>query len=141
MTRAITHLSTLTEARPLAENLWLLAYPLKMLGADLRRNVTLIRLRSGKMVIHSTAPFSQDDVAAIRALGGLPCDGAASTLRIGMGTGCPAASGNDATVARDGPRVRRLRPTAPSVLAAPRSGLEKTRPGALPIAIEEASIA
>lgn len=55
--------------QPLAENLWLLAYPLKMLGADLRRNVTLIRLRSGKMVIHSTAPFSPEDVAAICALG------------------------------------------------------------------------
>ncbi|OYW74407.1 MAG: hypothetical protein B7Z37_18080 [Verrucomicrobia bacterium 12-59-8] len=54
---------------PLAENLWLLAYPLKMLGADLRRNVTVIRLGSGKVVIHSTAPFSPEDVAAIRALG------------------------------------------------------------------------
>ncbi len=53
----------------LAENLWLLAYPLKMLGADLRRNVTLIRLRSGKIVIHSTAPFSPDDVTTIRTLG------------------------------------------------------------------------
>lgn len=55
--------------QPIAENLWLLAYPLKMLGADLRRNVTLIRLRSGKVVIHSTAPFSPEDVTAIRALG------------------------------------------------------------------------
>src|SRR4051812_13144867 len=54
---------------PLAKNLWLLAYPLKMLGADLRRNVTLIRLHSGKLVIHSTAPFTPEDVAAIRALG------------------------------------------------------------------------
>ncbi len=53
----------------LAENLWLLPYPLKMLGADLRRNVTLIRLRSGKLIIHSTAPFAPEDVAAIRALG------------------------------------------------------------------------
>lgn len=53
----------------LAENLWRLAYPLKILGADLRRNVTLIRLRSGKLVIHSTAPFSTEDVLAIRALG------------------------------------------------------------------------
>ena len=40
-----------------------------MLGADLRRNVTLIRLRSGKMMIHSTARFTPDDVAPIRALG------------------------------------------------------------------------
>lgn len=53
----------------LAENLWLMAFPLKLLGADLRRNVTLIRLQSGKLVIHSTAPFTAEDVAAIRALG------------------------------------------------------------------------
>ena len=62
-------MNTLTEPQPLAENLWLLAYPLKMLGADLRRNVTLIRLHSGKVVIHSTAAFTPDDVAEIRALG------------------------------------------------------------------------
>lgn len=47
----------------------MLTYPLKMLGADLRRNVTVIRLGSGKLVIHSTAPFAPDEVAAIRALG------------------------------------------------------------------------
>ena len=58
-----------TAPQLLDENLWLLAYPLKMLGADLRRNVTLIRLLSGKIVIHSTAPFSPEDVSAIRALG------------------------------------------------------------------------
>lgn len=57
------------ELMPLAENLWLLAYPLKMLGVDLRRNVTLIRLHSGKMVIHSTAPFLPEDLAIIRSLG------------------------------------------------------------------------
>lgn len=62
-------MNTHTTPQPLAENLWLLAYPLKMLGADLRRNVTLIRLQSGKLVIHSTAPFSPEDVAAIRNLG------------------------------------------------------------------------
>jgi hypothetical protein len=62
-------METLTAPRPLAENLWLLVYPLKMLGADLRRNVTMIRLRSGKLIIHSTAPFTSEDVTAIRALG------------------------------------------------------------------------
>ncbi len=62
-------MNTITEPQLLAENLWLLAYPLKMLGADLRRNVTLIRLRSGKVVIHSTAPFTPEDVAAICAFG------------------------------------------------------------------------
>lgn len=54
---------------PLADDLWLLRYPLKLLGADLRRNVTVIRLSSGDLIIHSTAPFSAEDVAAISALG------------------------------------------------------------------------
>ena len=40
-----------------------------MLGVDLRRNVTLIRLRAGKLVIHSTGPFSTEYTAHIRALG------------------------------------------------------------------------
>ena len=53
----------------LADNLWLLRYPLKLLGADLNRNVTVMRLGSGELVIHSTGPFTPDDVAAIRALG------------------------------------------------------------------------
>jgi len=46
-----------------------MAYPLKLLGADLRRVVTIIRLRSGKLIIHSTAPFTHGDVATIRAQG------------------------------------------------------------------------
>ena len=55
--------------KQLAENLWLLRYPLKMLGADLHRNVTVLRLSSGELVIHSTGPFTPEDVAAINALG------------------------------------------------------------------------
>jgi hypothetical protein len=51
------------------ENLWMIAYPLKMLGADLRRNVTIVRLSSGRLLIHSTAPFSAEVTAAIRELG------------------------------------------------------------------------
>ena len=53
----------------LAENLWLLRYPLKMLGADLHRNVAVMRLRSGDLVIHSTGPFAMEDVAHITSLG------------------------------------------------------------------------
>jgi hypothetical protein len=53
----------------LAGNIWLLSYPLKTLGVDIRRNVTVIRLESGRLVIHSTAAFSQEDIAAIRELG------------------------------------------------------------------------
>jgi hypothetical protein len=55
--------------KALAENLWLLRYPLKLFGADLRRNVTVIRLRSGEIIIHSSAPFEPPDVAKIRSLG------------------------------------------------------------------------
>ena len=55
--------------KPLADNLWLLRYKLSLLGADLRRNVTVMRLASGDLVIHSTGPFTPQDVAAIRAEG------------------------------------------------------------------------
>jgi len=53
----------------LADNIWLLSFPLKILGVDIRRNVTVMRLGSGKLVIHSTAGFSGDDVRSIRGLG------------------------------------------------------------------------
>ena len=55
--------------KPLADNLWLLHYPLPILGEYLGRNVSVIRLGSGELVIHSTAPFTPVDVAAISALG------------------------------------------------------------------------
>ena len=50
-------------------NIWLLRYPLTLLGMQIGRNVSVIRLRSGKLVIHSTAPFTSADVAEINALG------------------------------------------------------------------------
>ena len=52
-----------------ADSLWQLTYPLKVLGADIIRNVTVIRLNSGKLLIHSTGPFTSGDVAAIRDAG------------------------------------------------------------------------
>lgn len=55
--------------KALAENLWLLPYPLKLLGVDMRRNVTVLRLSSGEVIIHSTAPFDPSDVTKIRNLG------------------------------------------------------------------------
>lgn len=55
--------------QPIAENLWHLQYPLKLLGADLQRHVTVMRLASGQVVIHSTGPFTPQDVADINALG------------------------------------------------------------------------
>jgi hypothetical protein len=55
--------------RQIAENIWLLQFPLKPLGLSIGRNVTVIRLASGKLVVHSTAKFAEADVAAIRSLG------------------------------------------------------------------------
>ena len=53
----------------LAENLWLLRYPLSVLGTSHGRNVTVIRLPSGQLILHSMAPFAPADVSAIRAAG------------------------------------------------------------------------
>jgi hypothetical protein len=55
--------------KKLAENLWVLPYSLRLLGADLKRVVTIVRLQSGNLVIHSTGPFTPDDVAGILRLG------------------------------------------------------------------------
>jgi hypothetical protein len=55
--------------KKLAENLWVLPYPLRLLGGDFRRNVTIVRLQSGELIIHSTGPFTPPDVAAILRLG------------------------------------------------------------------------
>ncbi len=56
------------DMQQVAENLWVIRHPMKVLGADLGRTVTLVRL-GGQVVVHSTAPFSADEVAAIRELG------------------------------------------------------------------------
>jgi hypothetical protein len=55
--------------KKLAENLWVLPYPLRLLGGDFGRMVTIVRLRSGALVIHSTGPFTPEEVAAILRLG------------------------------------------------------------------------
>lgn len=55
--------------RQLHENLWILTYPLSVLGTNHGRTVTLIRLKSGKTILHSMAPFPPQDEAAIRAIG------------------------------------------------------------------------
>jgi hypothetical protein len=52
-----------------AENIWVLPYSLRLFGADLRRIVTVVRLRSGELIIHSTGPFTPGDIAAIMRLG------------------------------------------------------------------------
>jgi hypothetical protein len=53
----------------LAENLWIQSFPFSMLGGHQGRVVTVLRLVSGNLIIHSTAPFTAADVAEIEALG------------------------------------------------------------------------
>ena len=55
--------------RQIAQDIWELTYPLSLLGFQVGRRVTLMRLASGRLVILSTAAFKPDDVEAMRALG------------------------------------------------------------------------
>ena len=55
--------------QPLAENLWIKKYPLNVLGGHQGRVVTIIRLLSGQVIIHSTGPFTRADVLEIESLG------------------------------------------------------------------------
>ena len=55
--------------RQIADDVVVMSFPLRFVGIDFRRNVTLLRLGDGRVVIHSTAPFTERDVAAIRAFG------------------------------------------------------------------------
>jgi len=55
--------------KALAENLWILPYPLRLLGGNLGRAVTIVRLTSGELLIHSTGPFTPGDVGEISGVG------------------------------------------------------------------------
>ncbi len=57
------------EWQPIAPDVAVLKYPLRALGIDFGRVVTLLRLRDGRLTIHSTAPFAAEDVRAIREFG------------------------------------------------------------------------
>src|SRR6266567_3713093 len=57
------------EWRQIADDVVVMSFPLRAFGIDFGRNVTLLRLADGRVVIHSTAPFSQKDIAAIRRFG------------------------------------------------------------------------
>jgi hypothetical protein len=55
--------------RQLDENLWVLEFPLKMMGMAIGRRSTVLRLGNGELLVHSSAPFASEDVAAISRLG------------------------------------------------------------------------
>src|SRR6266496_6535427 len=55
--------------RHLSDDAAEMSFPWCTLGIDFKRNVTLLRLGDGRVVIHSTAPFTGQDIAAIRSFG------------------------------------------------------------------------
>lgn len=59
----------MVEALPLADKVWLLRYPLRTFGMRLGRNVTVMALEDGRLVIHSTAPFTPEDRQRFESLG------------------------------------------------------------------------
>jgi hypothetical protein len=62
-------MSTGTTLRQLADDVALISFPFRALGIDFRRNVTLLRLADGRLIVHSTAPFTEEHVASIRRFG------------------------------------------------------------------------
>ncbi len=53
----------------IAPNLSIQRHPLSLVGCKMGRVVTLIRLNSGKVLIHSTAQFNDEDISEIRKFG------------------------------------------------------------------------
>lgn len=58
-----------TGLRNVGENLWVLEFPVRLLGTAIGRRSTVIRLSNAQVMVHSSAPFQPDDVTAISALG------------------------------------------------------------------------
>ena len=53
----------------IASNLSIQRHGLRLVGCKMGRVVTLIRLHSGKLIIHSTAKFTPEDISEIREFG------------------------------------------------------------------------
>ncbi len=55
--------------RRIGERTWLKQFPLKLIGADFNRTVTVFDLDEGNVVVHSTGPFSDEDYRFFNSLG------------------------------------------------------------------------
>lgn len=53
----------------IAANLWVIHHPLSVLGTNHGRTTTVMRLSNGKLIVHSMAPFTAQDLAGIQAAG------------------------------------------------------------------------
>lgn len=59
-------MSSLTKV---TENVWVMRYPLNVMGTHVGRTVTLLRVGAGDLVVHSTAPFTKADKVEIEKVG------------------------------------------------------------------------
>jgi len=55
--------------RRITDDVAVMSFPWHAAGIDFKRNVTLLRLSDGRVVIHSTASFTTKDIAAIHRFG------------------------------------------------------------------------
>ncbi len=62
-------LSAATTWRKLGDDIAIISFPWRVLGIDFKRNVTLLRLADGRLIVHSSAPFAEEHVATIRRFG------------------------------------------------------------------------
>jgi hypothetical protein len=58
-----------SSTQQIAADVMLMSFPWRTLGIDFRRNVTLLRLSDRRVVVHSTAKFTAEDIAIIRRFG------------------------------------------------------------------------
>ena len=55
--------------KALDDSIWVRSFPFRLLGAGLGKTMTVMRLPSGDLVVHSSAPVSQAHIAEVKALG------------------------------------------------------------------------
>lgn len=58
-----------SQLEKMGDEIWTLAFPLRFLGMQLGRRVCVMRLPGDQLVIHSTAPFNEEQVREIHSLG------------------------------------------------------------------------
>jgi hypothetical protein len=57
------------QLQPIATNLWVIDFPLRVGGLQLGTRTTVVRLTSGGLWVHSPGPMQPDQVKAVSALG------------------------------------------------------------------------
>ena len=59
----------ISNMKTITDSLRVIEFPMNFMGLELGRRVSILQLRKGQWLIHSTGPFSPGDVEQIRALG------------------------------------------------------------------------